>query len=78
VESRRCEACGKGILNYDIETISIRQSSDKGPLVFSVTVPVGRCTNCDTWRITPEGEALIDAKAREVYESLAPKPTRRR
>jgi hypothetical protein len=63
---------------YHNETISIRQDTDKGPLAFDVTVPVGRCTNCDKWRVTPEGEATIDLKAREAYENLRPKPEQRR
>ncbi len=71
MSSRRCAACGKGVVITRNETLSLREASDQGVLRYRVTVPVGRCVKCNHWRVSAEGEAVIEAKARAASERLA-------
>jgi hypothetical protein len=65
-----CDFCRKGRVNWRVEQLSFRQSSDKGYVYCQVELPVGTCDNCGAKMLQPDSDALFDQAFQREYEKL--------
>ena len=65
-----CDFCTKGHVNWRVEQLSFRQSSDKGYVYCRVELPVGTCDNCGSRILQPDSDALFNQAFQHEYDKL--------
>ena len=65
-----CDFCRKGRVNWRMEQLSFRQSSDKGYVHCRTSLPVGTCDKCGAKTLQPDTDALFDEAFRREYGKL--------
>jgi len=67
-----CLFCKQGHVTQVTKPLTFRQTTDRGPIVCRITVPVGRCSQCGAETFDAEAEAMIESAVRREYEKLPP------
>jgi hypothetical protein len=65
-----CDFCGKGPVIWRAEEMRFRQSSDKGYVLCSVTLPVGTCAHCQAKSLDADSNAAFEAAFPREYDKL--------
>ncbi|HUI95553.1 MAG TPA: hypothetical protein VLX44_07360 [Xanthobacteraceae bacterium] len=69
-----CLFCKQGHVSQLTKELTFRQTTDRGPIVCRIAVPVGRCSKCGAETFDAEAEAMIESAVRREYEKLPPAP----
>lgn len=67
-----CLFCKQGHVARLTKELTFRQTTDRGPIVCRITVPVGRCSKCGAETFDAEAEAMIESAVRREYDKLPP------
>jgi hypothetical protein len=65
--------CKTGCVVRREEEVSFKQRTDRGWVHCRVTVPIGRCEQCDAMEFDDGTEAVIEAAVRAAYDKLPPR-----